>query len=87
MTDSYTDVVIIGVGPAGLMASLYLSELGFNHRIIEKLGTRALNERADGFHVRTVEIWASFNIAYLPENHGNHCRESVLWTSEKDNSR
>ncbi|PNP47912.1 hypothetical protein TGAMA5MH_00964 [Trichoderma gamsii] len=87
MTDSYTDVLIIGAGPAGLMASLYLSELGVNHRIIDKLGTRALNGRADGFQVRTVEIWDSFNMANLLENHGNHFREWVLWTGEKEISR
>lgn len=72
MTDLYLDVLIIGAGPACLMASLYLSNLGTNHRIIDKLGTQALNERVDGFHVRNVEIWVSFNMDHLLENLGNY---------------
>ena len=80
MTDSYTDVLIVGAGPAGLMASLYLSELGVKHRIIDQLGTRALNGRADGLQVRTVEIWDSFGLAHKIDTHGNRIREWALWT-------
>ena len=80
MADSYTDVLIVGAGPAGLMASLYLSELGVKHRIIDQLGTRALNGRADGFQVRTVEIWDSFSLAHKLDTHGNRFREWALWT-------
>lgn len=60
--DSHVDVLIVGAGPAGMMASMYFSELGISHRIIDQRGTRTLNGRADGFHVPTVEIWESFGI-------------------------
>ncbi|CAF9916518.1 MAG: hypothetical protein GOMPHAMPRED_001034 [Gomphillus americanus] len=80
MADNHTDVVVVGAGPAGLMVSLYLSELGVKHRIIDQLGTRALNGRADGFQVRTVEIWDSFDIATRIQSHGSHFGEWALWT-------
>lgn len=63
MADSTTEVLIVGAGPAGLMAGMYLAEMGIPYRIIDKRGTRTLNGRADGFHIRTLEIWDSFGIA------------------------
>ena len=84
MPDNYTDVVVIGAGPAGLMVSLYLSELGVKHRIIDQLGTRALNGRADGFQVRTVEIWDSFDIATRLQSHGSPLGEWALWTPDEN---
>lgn len=78
----YTDVVIVGAGPAGLMASLSLSAMGISHQVVDKLGTRALNGRADGFQVRTVEIWDSFDIADRITTHGSRFGEWCLWSPD-----
>ena len=81
---STTDVLIIGAGPAGLMASLYLSEHGIAHRIVDVSGTRTLTGRADGFHVRTIEIWDSFNIAHLMHRYGVPFGDFAVWTQQDD---
>jgi phenol 2-monooxygenase len=84
--EDYTDVCIVGAGPAGLMASLSLSAAGVSHQIIDKLGTRALNGRADGFHPRTYEIWDSFNIADRLDSHGCAFGEVAIWTPHPEAS-
>lgn len=66
------------------MASLYLSEHGISHRIVDISGTRTLTGRADGFHVRTMEIWESFNIAHLVNRFGVPFGDFGVWTQEDD---
>ena len=78
--DSMVDVLVVGAGPSGMMLSLYLSEIGVSHRVIDQRGTRALNGRADGFQVRTVEIWDSFGLADKLRTHGTRFAEWALWT-------
>lgn len=60
----HLDVLIVGAGPAGMIASMNLSEHGISHRIIDRRDTRTLNGRADGFISRTVQIWDSVDIAH-----------------------
>lgn len=84
MADSTTDVLIIGAGPAGLMASMYLAEMGIPFRIIDKRSTRTLNGRADGFHSRTLEIWDSFGIADKLHKHGVHLGQWTMWNPDPD---
>ncbi|KAH8704871.1 FAD binding domain protein [Talaromyces proteolyticus] len=57
------DVLVIGAGPAGLMAALWFSELGINARVIDKRGSKIFNGQADGIHTRTLEIFDSFGMA------------------------
>ncbi|KAK4502211.1 hypothetical protein PRZ48_005636 [Zasmidium cellare] len=83
-SDSHVDVLIVGAGPAGMMASMHLSELGISHRIIDHRGTRTLNGRADGFHVPTVEIWESFGLYNHIEQYGERFGHWGLWTFGED---
>ncbi|KAI9830058.1 MAG: hypothetical protein M1819_005888 [Sarea resinae] len=76
---SHVDVLIIGAGPTGLMTALWMAELGISTRIVDLRGTRALNGRTDGFHVRTVEIWDSFGIANILQQQGVRFGEWSLW--------
>ena len=81
---SHIDVLIVGAGPAGMMASMYLSEHGISHRIIDRRGTRTLNGRADGFQSRTVEIWDSFDIANKVNQIAAPYGEWALWSFGND---
>lgn len=83
-SESHTDVLIVGAGPAGMMASMYFSEMGIPHRIIDSKGTRTLNGRADGFHVRTMEIWESFDIAHKVHQHGVEYGEFGIWMFDRE---
>ncbi|KAI5359264.1 putative FAD-binding domain, phenol hydroxylase dimerization domain, Thioredoxin-like superfamily [Septoria linicola] len=83
-TSSTTDVLIVGAGPAGLMASMYLSEHDVPHRIVDISGTRTLNGRSDGFHVRTIEIWDSFGISDRLHKYGVPYGDWGVWTQEDD---
>jgi phenol 2-monooxygenase len=86
MAESTTDVLIIGAGPAGLMASLYLAEMGIPFRIIDKRGTRTLNGRSDGFRARTLEIWESFGIAEKVRKHSVPLGNLSLWTPDPNSA-
>ncbi|CZT22165.1 related to phenol 2-monooxygenase [Ramularia collo-cygni] len=85
MAESTTDVVIVGAGPAGMMASMYFAEMGIPFRIIDKRGTRTLNGRADGFHTRTLEIWESFGIADKARKHGVPLGQFSMWNPDPNN--
>jgi phenol 2-monooxygenase len=77
--DSHVDVLIIGAGPCGLMSALWMAEFGLKVRIIDQRGTRALNGRADGFHVRSLEIWDSFGLGHVYAKHGTGLGQWSLW--------
>ena len=48
LPESYTDVLIIGAGPAGLMMATWLAKCGIKTRIVDKRGTKVFNGQADG---------------------------------------
>jgi 2-polyprenyl-6-methoxyphenol hydroxylase-like FAD-dependent oxidoreductase len=51
--------VIIGAGPAGLMAAWWMARCGINTRIIDKRGNKVINGHADGLRPRTDELFDS----------------------------
>lgn len=40
---SHVDVLIVGAGPAGLMAATWMARCGINTRIVDKRGTKIFN--------------------------------------------
>lgn len=70
--DSKCDLLIIGAGPAGLMAATWAARLGLNARIIDKRGTKVFNGQADGLNPRTQEIFDSFGFADRVWKESNH---------------
>ncbi|KAI4948267.1 hypothetical protein J4E91_006262 [Alternaria rosae] len=58
-TESKTDVVIIGAGPAGLMAAWWMARCGIKARVIDKRGVKVINGHADGLRPRTNEFFDS----------------------------
>jgi len=62
-TVSHVDLLIVGAGPAGLMAALWASRYNFTTRIIDSKPSRTQTGHADGLHSRTLEILDSFGLA------------------------
>jgi hypothetical protein len=57
---SEVDLLIIGAGPAGLMAAAWASSCELNARMIDEKDARVKTGQADGLHCRTLEIMDSF---------------------------
>ncbi|KAG6829067.1 hypothetical protein H0H92_005841 [Tricholoma furcatifolium] len=60
---SEVDVLIIGAGPAGLMACNALSRAGINVRIVDKRPRKVAAGQADGIQPRTIEVLQSYGLA------------------------
>ena len=72
LQDSMCDLLIVGVGPAGLMAATWAARCGINARIIDKRGTKVFNGQADGLQCRSLEIFDSFGFADRVWKESNH---------------
>ncbi|KAF9465797.1 FAD binding domain-containing protein [Collybia nuda] len=62
ISTSQTDVVIIGAGPAGLMAAQALANLGIGVVVVERRAPNEVYGNADGLQPRTLEIWQSYGM-------------------------
>lgn len=69
---SYTDLFIIGVGLAGLIAALWASKYRVPARIIDDKAGRVTKGHADGITCRTMEVLESFDLSQ------NVLREAAL---------
>lgn len=80
---SYTDLLIVGAGPAGLMAAAWASQYNISARIIDKKNTRVTRGHADGLQCRTMEILDSFGLVDQIRKKGFHCIEICSWVGPK----
>ena len=55
--ETSVDVLIIGAGPAGLMAGNAFGGAGVNVRVIDKCPNKVANGQADGIMPRTIEVF------------------------------
>lgn len=83
-TVSHVDVLIVGAGPAGLMAATWMARCGINARIIDKRGTKIYNGQADGLQCRSLEIFDSFDFADRAWKESNHILEVCLWNPDSE---
>lgn len=81
---SHVDLVIIGAGPAGLMAAAWASSYGISTRILDKNASRVKTGHADGLQSRTLEIFDSFGFADRPLKEGFHVLEICSWNPDKN---
>ena len=81
---SHTDLLIVGAGPAGLMAAAWASRYKISARIIDKSSARVSRGHADGLQCRTMEILDSFGLAYRIRKEGFHDHEICFWVSVRD---
>ncbi|KAJ0413754.1 FAD binding domain-containing protein [Aspergillus carlsbadensis] len=74
------DLLIIGAGPAGLMAACWASQYNnISTRIIDLKSARTATGHADGIHSRTLEIFDSFGIVDPILRRGVHAVEMSYW--------
>ncbi|KFZ22777.1 hypothetical protein V502_02740 [Pseudogymnoascus sp. VKM F-4520 (FW-2644)] len=82
--NSKVDVLVVGAGPAGMMAVTWFARCGIKARIVDKRGTKIYNGQADGLQCRTLEILDSFEFADRAWKEGNHMLEICLWNPGQD---
>ncbi|KAJ5588468.1 hypothetical protein N7537_011146 [Penicillium hordei] len=79
-----TDVLIVGAGPAGLMAAAWMAQTGVQAMIIDQKSHHTRCGRADGLESRTLEILDSFGLADRVWAEANHTVEIALWGGTVD---
>ncbi|KAH8423746.1 putative FAD monooxygenase [Aspergillus melleus] len=79
-----TDVLIVGAGPAGLMAAAWMAQMGVNATIVDQKSHQTRCGRADGLESRTLEILDSFGLADKVWAQANHTVEIALWGGTVD---
>ncbi|KXG45467.1 Monooxygenase, FAD-binding [Penicillium griseofulvum] len=73
------DVLIVGAGPAGLMAATWMAQTGIKAMLIDKKAQRTQVGHADGVESRTLEILDSFGLAESIYRDANLTIDLCLW--------
>lgn len=82
---SHTDLLIIGAGPAGLMAAAWASQYGVTTRFIDDKPGKVKTGHADGLTCRTLEILDSFGMADTVLKEASFDVEMRSWVSSRLN--
>ncbi|OJJ42343.1 hypothetical protein ASPZODRAFT_2122335 [Penicilliopsis zonata CBS 506.65] len=77
------DVLIVGAGPAGLMAGAWMARTGVKTLIIDQKPCRTQSGHADGIESRTLEILDSFGIGEGVWRDSNRTIELSLWYQQQ----
>ncbi|PQE31204.1 phenol 2-monooxygenase protein [Rutstroemia sp. NJR-2017a WRK4] len=82
---SHIDVLIVGAGPAGLMAATWMARCGINARIVDKRGTKIFT----GYELiwpksNSFLIFDSFDFADRVWKESNHMLEICLWNPDAE---
>lgn len=77
--ENFVDLLIIGAGPAGLMAAAWASQYNMSTRIIDKNQAPMAKGQADGLQARTLEIFDSFGVVDRVWKEGFHDIELNTW--------
>ncbi|KAJ4251367.1 hypothetical protein NW762_011348 [Fusarium torreyae] len=78
------DVLIVGAGPAGLMAAAWMAHCGVKARIIDKRNTKIFCGQADGLQCRSLEIFDSLGFGDRAWKEANHMIEICMWNPGPD---
>ncbi|KAK0712310.1 FAD binding domain-containing protein [Apiosordaria backusii] len=88
-SETDVDILIIGAGPAGLMAAASLAHLAsipsrspLSVRIIDKRYTKIFSGQADGLQCRSLEIFDSLGFADRAWKEANHMIEICMWNPD-----
>ena len=77
------EIAIIGAGPSGLSMAIFLSELGYKPRIIDKKPRISENSKALGINPRTLEILKPYGVANRFLGNGRQMKAINLWKADK----
>ena len=80
--ESKCDLLIIGVGPAGLMAATWAARCGIHARMVDKRAIKIFNGQADGLQSRSLEIFDSFGFVDRVLKESNHMLEICFWNPD-----
>ncbi|KAJ5140422.1 hypothetical protein N7448_003830 [Penicillium atrosanguineum] len=86
LPESTVDVLIIGAGPAGLMAAAWMAQCGINTRIVEERKDGLQVGRADGLHTRSMEIFESFGFDQEVTKLWDPITDDAVWSRDADGS-
>ncbi|CAF3543193.1 unnamed protein product [Rotaria socialis] len=78
------DVLIVGAGPAGLMAAHALSSFGISVRVIDQRPNSVIAGQADGIQPRTIEVLQSYGLASRLIKEGNQMWEHSFWMHDSN---
>lgn len=84
ITQRSTDVLIVGAGPAGLMAAITLARYGIDFNIIDKSPVRVAAGHASAFQPRTQEILQTLNLLHELDQRGHRHTNTAFWQEDKD---
>ncbi|KAI9896356.1 hypothetical protein N3K66_008528 [Trichothecium roseum] len=82
--ESNVDVLIIGAGPAGLMAAAWMAHCGVKARIVDKRNAKIFCGQADGLQCRSLEIFDSLGFGDRAWKEANHMIEICMWNPDAD---
>ncbi|KAL1896133.1 hypothetical protein Sste5346_004875 [Sporothrix stenoceras] len=63
VNESKVDVLVVGAGPAGYMATLWFARMGIKTKFIDKRSTKIFTGQADGLQPRVLEVFETFGFA------------------------
>uniref|UniRef100_UPI0025FFC725 FAD-dependent monooxygenase n=1 Tax=uncultured Arthrobacter sp. TaxID=114050 RepID=UPI0025FFC725 len=80
------DVLIVGTGPAGMIAAAQLSQFpGITTRIVERRDARLAIGQADGIQARSVETFQAFGFAQRITEEAYRIAEMAFWKPDPAN--
>jgi 2-polyprenyl-6-methoxyphenol hydroxylase-like FAD-dependent oxidoreductase len=83
----FTDVLIVGAGPTGLMLANQLGRRGIRPTIIDRHGGPAEQSRAMAVHARTLEIYSKLGIADRAVELGKPGNGANMWSGGRLRAR
>ena len=81
MTQSETDVLIVGAGPTGLVLALWLTRLGVRVRIVDRTAGPGTTSRALAVQARTLEQYRQIGLADAVIERGRKILAANLWVT------
>ncbi|KAJ6113569.1 hypothetical protein N7523_006886 [Penicillium sp. IBT 18751x] len=84
VSEIVTSVLIVGAGPAGLCAALWLAQLGIDFRIVDRRSDQPRKGQADGLNPKTMEVLEAFGIHEKVTKRWEPGTDEMFWVRGKD---